>query len=329
MYYNLSKVLSYNAFINFLIGERGVGKTYSTSKFLINQFIKKGFQFAYIRRYKTELKKDAPQFFDSLKKNNEFENNLYYKGEKFYCDDKVMGYAMTLTTASNLKGSNFPDVKYIIFDEFIIEDTQHHYLQNEVTMFLGLIESIARTRDINIFMLGNAVNIINPYFLYFNISLPYNNDIATYKDGLILVQYMKNLEYREFKKKTKFGKLVSNTPYEEYAIDNKFQNDNRDFIEKKTGNSKCSFGFIYKDNTYGVWLDYSVGKVYVSNSYNPNVPIFATTTSDLNPNSMLLSIAKQLNSWKIFINNYKLGNVYYENLKIKLAVQDILTRIIT
>lgn len=329
MYYNLSKVLSYNAFINFLIGERGVGKTYSTSKFLINQFIKKNYQFAYIRRYKTELKKDAPQFFDSLKKNNEFENNLYYKSEKFYCDDKLMGYAMTLTTASNLKGSNFPDVKYIIYDEFIIEDTQHHYLQNEVTMFLGLIESIARTRDINIFMLGNAVNIVNPYFLYFNISLPYNNDIATYKDGLILVQYMKNLEYREFKKKTKFGKLVAGTPYEEYAIDNKFQNDNKEFIEKKTGSSKCSFAFKYKENIYGVWLDYNAGKVYVSNSYNPNVPVFATTTNDLNPNSMLLSIAKQLNAWKVFINNYKLGNVYYENLKIKLAVQDILTRIIT
>lgn len=329
MYYDLSKVLTYNAFLNFLIGERGCGKTYSTTKFLVSQFIKKGYEFAYVRRYKTEIKEDAPCFFDALIKNDEFkEHNLYYKNKKFYCDDKVIGYAMTLTTAQNLKGSNFPNVKYIIFDEFIIEDNSHHYLQNEVISFLGLIESIARTRDIKIFMLGNACSLTNPYFMFFDITLPYNSQIKTYKDGLILLNYMENKAYREFKKKTKFGKLVAGTTYENYAINNKFYNDNKDFIQKKTGTSKCSFSFRYKDNIYGVWLDYNVGKVFVSFSYNPNGIIFACTKDDMTPNAMLLSIAKNYNSWKVFIKNYKLGNVFYENMKIKLAVQDILKYII-
>lgn len=57
-------------------------------------------------------------------------------------------------------------------------------------------------------MLANAVTITNPYFLYFDLKLPYNSDIALYKNGLILVQYMKNEEYREIKKKSRFGKLV-------------------------------------------------------------------------------------------------------------------------
>lgn len=56
MYYNYNKILSYNAFINFLIGERGVGKTYGASKMVVNKFIKKNEQFAYIRRYKSDLK---------------------------------------------------------------------------------------------------------------------------------------------------------------------------------------------------------------------------------------------------------------------------------
>ena len=43
-------------------------------------------------------------------------------------------------------------------------------------------------------MLANAVSATNPYFLYFNLHLPFNNDIITFKDGLILVQYMKNEE---------------------------------------------------------------------------------------------------------------------------------------
>lgn len=57
-------------------------------------------------------------------------------------------------------------------------------------------------------MLANAVTITNPYFLYFKLKLPYNSDIALYKNGLILVQYMENEEYREIKKKSRFGKLV-------------------------------------------------------------------------------------------------------------------------
>ena len=41
MYYSYNKIISYHAFLNFLIGERGVGKTYGAVKFVTSQFIKK------------------------------------------------------------------------------------------------------------------------------------------------------------------------------------------------------------------------------------------------------------------------------------------------
>ena len=93
-----------------------------------------------------------------MKNNDEFPNNKFStKGNKFYCDDKVCGYAMTLSTAQDLKSSNFSKVKYIIFDEFIIEEGQKKtYLKNEVFVFLNLIETIARLRDIRIFMLRKS-----------------------------------------------------------------------------------------------------------------------------------------------------------------------------
>ena len=76
MYYDYSKILSYNALLNFLIGERGVGKTYGAVKFVTKQFINKNEQFAYIRRYKPELKKAVPNFFEALESNNEFEGHV-------------------------------------------------------------------------------------------------------------------------------------------------------------------------------------------------------------------------------------------------------------
>ena len=184
MYYNYNKILSYNAMLNFLIGERGVGKTYGASKFVINQFLKKNEEFAYIRRYKPELSLVVPKFFSALINNNEFpDNHLYNKGNTFYCNEKPCGYAMKLSTAQDLKSSNYNNVKNIIFDEFIIEEGQKKlYLKNEVFIFLNLIETIARLRDVRIFLLANAVTITNPYFLYFDISLPYNSDIKTYKN---------------------------------------------------------------------------------------------------------------------------------------------------
>ena len=309
MFYDYSRILSYNAFLNFLIGERGVGKTYGASKFVINQFLKKGEQFAYIRRYKTELRQAVPQFFSSINNNIEFpEHILNTKGKSFYCDGEVCGHAMTLATAQDLKGTNFDKVKTIIFDEFIIETGQRKtYLNDEVFTFLNLLETIARMRDVRVFFLGNAVTITNPYFLYFDLTLPYNNDIKLFKNGLILVQYMKNQEYREAKRKSKLGQLTEGTSYGNYAIENKFVMDNCTFLGKKTGSAKFVFAFKYKGEVFGVWNDYNEGRVYVSYDWLTDTPyMFSCTMKDHSPNMMFLNSAKKYGCWKNFVEHYNL-----------------------
>ena len=62
---------------NFLIGERGVGKTYGATKFVINRFLKTGEKFAYVRRFKPELAKAQSTFFKKIIKNNEFPNHKF------------------------------------------------------------------------------------------------------------------------------------------------------------------------------------------------------------------------------------------------------------
>lgn len=309
MFYDYSRILSYNAFLNFLIGERGVGKTYGASKFVVNQFLKKGEQFAYIRRYKTELRQAVPQFFSSINNNNEFpEHILNTKGKSFYCDGEVCGHAMTLATAQDLKGTNFDKVKTIIFDEFIIETGQRKtYLNDEVFTFLNLLETIARMRDVRVFFLGNAVTITNPYFLYFDLTLPYNNDIKLFKNGLILVQYMKNQEYREAKRKSKLGQLTEGTSYGNYAIENKFVMDNCTFLAKKTGSAKFVFAFKYKGEIFGIWNDYNEGRVYVSYDWLQDTPyMFSCTMKDHSPNMMFLNSARKYGCWKNFVEHYNL-----------------------
>lgn len=86
------------------------------TKYVINNFIKKGEQFVIIRRYKTELKETLNTFFDSMVKNNEFPDHTFYtKGDKFYIDGEVAGMGIVLSTSQNLKGSNFDKVTTIRF----------------------------------------------------------------------------------------------------------------------------------------------------------------------------------------------------------------------
>ena len=67
MYYDPNKTLSKQRLYNFVIGARGCGKTYGCKKTVIRNFLRRGEQFVYLRRYETEM--PAAQmlnFFDDI-----------------------------------------------------------------------------------------------------------------------------------------------------------------------------------------------------------------------------------------------------------------------
>lgn len=330
IYYDYSKILSYNALLNFIIGERGVGKTYGATKFVVNRYINHNEEFVYLRRYKTELKTSVPKFFDAINGNNEFPNNkLTSNNNTFYCDGKPCGYALSLSTANILKSTTFDKVKTIIFDEFIIDKGTYHYLQNEVIQLLDIIETIGRLRNIRVLFLGNAISITNPYFAYFNLTLPYNSDVKTFKDGLILVNYIKNEKYRQIKKQTKFGKLIEGTSYSKYAIDNEFLRDSKAFIKKKTPQSKFFFILYLDGNTYGVWRDLKEDVFYISNQIDSLCPIRFTFNQDDHNFSTILASRKN-NPWlKSIIEHYRLARLCFENQQIKNIIMDYISKLLT
>lgn len=318
IYYDISRVLTYNAYLNFLIGERGVGKTFSSKKFVINKWLKKKEQFIYLRRYKTEIDKAKKNYFNdihSLYKDHEFKSFA----DNFFIDNEICGYAIPLSTTNVLKSVCYDRVSTIIFDEFIIDKGCYHYLSEEVKTFLEFCETVFRLRNnVRVIFLANAITQTNPYFLYFDIQPNPKTDIVLYKNGLILLQIMNNTDYRQAKKISRFGKLVSNTDYGKYAIDNEFLRDNNSFIEKKRGNCRFSFTFIFKNQKFGVWYNFDKGKMYVSQDYDKTSPVvFTTTVENHRPNTLLLKNAKKYACWNMLLKQFKIGNVYFENMKVK------------
>lgn len=332
IYLNFSKMFTYNALIYFLIGERGCGKSYGAKKYCANHFLKTNKQFVYIRRYKTELKEalysnSEPSFFNQIKDDKTMKNHkLTNNNSTFFIDDKICGYAIPLSIANILKSSTYEKVDTIIFDEFIIDKGCYHYLKNEVTQLLELMLTIARLHDIKVVLIGNAISITNPYFDYFNLTLPYNSEYKTFKNGLIVLRYVKNLEYRKEFKKTKIGQLIDGTPYGEYAIDNIFLRDNTSFIMKKTKNSKFSFTLIINNQKLGIWSDSNNKLIFISNDYDPNYKItFSLNTNDHNENTILIKL-RTSPLFKILITHYRLAHLYFENQKIKNLITAILDK---
>lgn len=332
MYYDYSKIRSYNALLSFIIGGRGIGKSYGAKKMVIKDFLKNGSQFVYMRRYKTELDTAVSTFFDDIITNEEFGDNIVFKVKKnkkittFEINGETAGYAIALSTSNILKSTSFPLVKTVIYDEFIIDKGVYHYLKDEPIKLLDALETIGRLRDIHCFLLGNAVSIINPLFTYFNLSTPYGGEFKTFKDGLIVVNCPVNEEYEQAKKSSKFGRLIAGTEYGDYAISNKWLRDSNSFIEKKSASSSYWGTLIINGANIGVWRDFSTGIVYLDSHFNPNSSLKLACTAEDHQEDTILASLNTHPVLKIIILSYKNGQLRFSSMKVKGVAMKLITK---
>lgn len=285
MWYDVNETLSHNALLNFVLGPRGAGKTYSCKRKVIKNFIKDGAQFVYLRRYDTELNGGKVQkFFDDIRE--EFPNNdlEVSRGAEFVFDGDVMGWAIPLSKAAQFKSVPFPDVTYIIFDEFIIDQGLIRYLPNEVETFNEMYSTIARLRDVKVLFLSNAITYTNPYFLYFGLEVPKNARV--FKRGDILVQYYTNEDYVTAAQNTRFGRIIQDTEYAKYAIQNEFLRDSDAMIEKLPSGSVCKC--IIKINGKDLGIYATPGRImFVSSKNDKTCGLKITADKDANDKDYL------------------------------------------
>lgn len=331
IFYNFNKLFSYPFNFGFVVSERGVGKTFGSKIAMLKKFLKRGDEFIYVRRYKTELDSALSTFWSDIQSNGYFEDyDLQVKRNKmitkFTCNGEVCGYAIPLSTSNILKSTAFPKVKTIIFDEFMLNDSgSYKYLKDEVTLFLDLVESVFRLRDGQVIFLGNALSISCPYFTYFGIDLPYNSEFKTFKDGLIVVNYVKNIAYREAKKQTRFGKLIEGTEFSKYSIDNKMLRDNPYFIEKTPPNSKFYGILIINGINVGIWSSKN-GYLYLSDKFDPNTTHkFACDFND-HTEFTIFANARTNMYIQICLRAYRQGLLRFENQRIKNTATSILNK---
>lgn len=315
MWYDPHHLLSHNCLFSFVVGNRGAGKTYSAKKWCIKSFLKTKSQFIYLRRYKTELD-DFHKFFADI--SEEFPDvEFEIKGKKAYINGELAGYAIALSTALMKKSVSYHLVDKVIFDEFVIDSKVIHYLNNEVNAFLEFFETVARMRNnVRALFLSNAVSVVNPYFLYWNLKPNRKKRFNKYEH--MIIEYVQNEEFIEAKYKTRFGQVIKGTKYGSYAVDNEYLKDNDNFVERKEGSARYEFCITYNGHNYGFWNDYKKGLVYVSMDIDPSRPVtFALTDDEHQPNMLLIKNVSRSYLLKGALRAYENGYMRFEDLRIK------------
>ena len=324
-WYNPQKLLSHNAFINFVMSPRGNGKSYSAKKIIIKNYLKYGKQAVYIRRTKVEVDEVKDTYWNDIKE--EFPNLEFdVKGYTGYINGDEVVHFIPLSTSTNKKSASYPLVNWIIFDEYIITKTTYNrYLKNEMILLLDCFETILRGRAGRVLLMANNVSYVNPFFSFFDIVPNDKNRFTKYKDGLICVEQFKSNVFIEEKKNTAFGRLISDTKYSAYAVDGEVLEDTQDFI-KERGSYKYKYvcTFKYNDFRIGVWQNLTLDEYYCDEIIDENnINKFCMLMDELEEGYYFY---KQYRNVSYRIRSVKeagaSGNIYFCSQEIKKTMQD-------
>lgn len=281
-YYDWNKTLSYDAELSFVITARGRGKTYGIRLQAVREALRDGTRFVEICRHTNELPGVVAGYFDKFITNNEFPGvDFMTRGDGAYArkegeDWQLIGYFVSLTNQQALKKHTFDNVRRIIYDEVILDATDkfHHYLPNEYNVFVNLLDTITRQRPgeptrARVYLLGNSVDMVNPYFRAFGINRMPEYGYHWYKHKHVLLHYEPATEWGTARKETTLvGHLIS----EEEAGRTLFNDfgGSDEFVEQKPSRAIYTFGVYYNGEPFGVWVDGRTGMIYVTDKIPKN-----------------------------------------------------------
>ena len=334
-YYNYNKLYGYNCTYNFLIGGRGLGKTYGAKKKAIVAAIRRGDMFIYLRRYEGEIASASPTFFADIE--HEFpehdfrrHGNMAQMAKIATREDKKrkwvdIGFFIALSTAQKLKSVAFPKVKLIIFDEFIIEKGAIHYLPNEADVFNNFFSTVDRYKDkTKVLFLANSVSIMNPYFQRYDIEPSELDEFTVFFDGFMLVHLAKSDEFNNQVYQTKFGKFIKGTDYADYAVGNEFIDNGKTLIEFKGYKAKYAYSIETHNGQYSVWVDDRNRQFYVQKKLPKKEIVFTLVAENMAKDKTFVTFNDPLLS--LLRTAFRQGRMVFDRPSTTNAFIEIFTR---
>lgn len=335
-YFNINKILPYQRNFNLINGKRSIGKTYTTQKFVLDKCINKDVEFIYIVRTQDEKKKRVFELgfekvlineFKGFEISTSIEDMYIINGE----EKRQLGYCIALSEAVKIKKRSFPKVKYIIFDEYMLElkqSTQYVNGWNEPDLLLSIYHTVDREEDrVVCFLLGNNTSFYNPYHLHKAFKVKeINVGEIWYSENVLFYWAESSEELEQEKSKSKFLKMLNGTEYGRYAKDGEYIGDNKNFVSSVEKNVKYMMTIEYNGEKYSVLKGKEV--LYITQRINKGCDIqIALTKSDHSENTILTK-SKNNSLLKWIGEQFKLGNIRYDSIETKTKFDGAITMIL-
>ena len=309
---------------------RSAGKTTYFNRLIVNKFKKNKEKFMLIYRYNYELDDCADKLFKDIE-------GLFFQGDimtskrkasgifhELFLNEESCGYAISLNSADQLKKYShlFSDVERMLFDEF--QSETNHYCSDEIRKFVSIHTSVARgqgkqARYLPVYMIGNPVSIINPYYVELGISERLRDDTKFLRgDGYVLEQgFVKSASQAQ--RESGFNKAFARNSYVAYSSQCVYLNDNKAFIEKPVGIGKYLCTLRYNGSDYGVREFAEAGCIYVDDKSDTSFRFKITvTTNDHEINYVMLKKNDMfLSTLRVY---FEKGCFRFKDLKCKEAV---------
>ena len=274
----------------FIVGARGIGKTFGLLKWLTDNYKNTGERFIYLRRTQiqtdmvktpemnpfkalhSEYGKEYDLVFSNINKNVTGIYQMVYDPEKneFVPDSVPIGFMASLSTIANLRGFSADDVYYIFYDEFIGE-RHEKAIKSEGTAFLNAIETIGRNRELKgkkplqVICVSNSVNLANPIFIELKFITPIEKAIAKKQDHIFLadrdasIYIINDSPISKRKEETSLYKLAGvSSDFSQMSLKNEFNKEYMGMVKSmnlKAFRPVCIVGelVIYKHKSEMLW----------------------------------------------------------------------------
>ena len=291
-YFNAEEIIRSKYYFIFVTGARGTGKTFSTIKYLVE----KKANFIFLRRTQNEADLQAGDG-----KASDIGKVLKYVGAKYefhqvhkninvctYSGGKIAIAA--LSTFASIRGLDFSEYDYIVYDEFITEP-HVRALKAEGFALQNLYESVNRNRElegkkpVKLICLSNSLNIANDIFISWDLisqaeelsNAPDDQMVYTRQDTLLII--MKNSPISDLKAQTILYRNASEE-FSAMALDNRFILN--DFTYVSDENLK-DYRILYQVGSLYAYRHKSEKLYYVTfkKAQVPRERIYRATISDL------------------------------------------------
>ena len=313
-------VLSYDAPFNLIIAKRELGKTFGLREQMLRDWFANGESHIAIVRYKDDINVVANDYFGQIVAETNDQNlKAKLEGYEFQtCGNLIkirkksdgkkknkwvdIVRIIPLSKATRYKQASMHKLRRVVFDEALIDksiDTYTRYLPNEYALFQNLIGTLQRYSEkdgagrprLRVYLMGNAVDLINPYFAKLGITEPPEFGGRWFAGKSWYFYYP---DPRDFAVKADSAQMAERLGARAGDYGNEFESDAGKFIAKKPSSARFSFGVVYRGERFGVWGDLREGLYYINTKIpnDPNAVVYALSTSDSKPNYI---VAKRAN----------------------------------